>query len=645
MVTKVCYTPWHDSKYVYISTNGHIEPTGVGKSCLITALVKDAFVPNIQDVLPPITIPRDFSSSRYSPNSTILVDTNSQDIPALQHEIRKADVIWLVYSDHYTYERISLYWMNVFRSMGVNLPVVLCANKADVGLDSDRVIHDEFIPILKEFKEVESCIRCSARDKYNINQAFYLCQRAVTYPISPLYDAKEGNLKQDAVDALSRIFFLSDKDQDGYLSEDEFLALQMKCFGRSLDINDIADIKQTVNGVKNGSFSECGLTEDGFLILNKIFAERGRHETTWGILRTFHYTDSLSLNDRFLLPKLDVPRNSSVELSPMGYRFFVDLFLLFDKDNDGGLNDQEIRSLFRPTPGIPEAWVETNFPQTTVRNEQGYVTLQGWLAQWSMTTFLDYKITLSYLAYLGFESKNGLTAALKVTKARKERTKNGSQVRVNVNDRTVFNCYVLGGPKSGKSSLLEAFLGRQYSEVYNPTIKPRIVVNSVELKGGKQVYLILEELAELEPAILDNEARLQQCDVLCMAYDSSDPDSFHYIIELFQKHPLINKIPTIIVALKADRDRQQQRCDTQPEDFAQSLYLPPPLHISSTWSSSMSELFIQLVEASHQPSIATPGLEPEVQPDHLSNVVIGASAIGFISVLTLSIYKLTFSRP
>lgn len=527
--------------------------------------------------------------------------------------------------------------------MGVNLPVVLCANKSDQN-EGDKIT-EEFIPMLKEFKEVESCIRCSARDKYNINQAFYLCQRAVTHPISPLFDAKEGKLKPAAVAALERVFFLCDKDQDGVLNESEFLALQHRCFGRSLDINDIAEIKQTVSGVQEGAFSDLGLTSEGFLILNKIFAQRGRHETTWGILRTFHYTDSLSLSDKFLWPKLDVPRNSSVELSPIGYRFFVDLFLLFDKDNDGGLNDEELRSLFKPTPGIPESWDETNFPQTTVRNEQGHVTLQGWLAQWSMTTFLDYKVTLAYLAFLGFESKNGLTSsALKVTKPRKERTKNGSQVRVQVNDRTVSNCFVLGGPKSGKSSLLEVFLGRQYSETYNPTIRPRIVVNSVELKGGKQVYLILEELGELEPAILDNDSRLQQCDVLCMAYDSSDPESFHYLTELMAKHPLTRKVPTVIVALKADLDRQQQRCDIQPEEFTQSLYLPLPLHVSSAWSSSLAELFVQLVEASRQPNSATPGLEPEVQSDHLSNAVIAASAVGFVSVLTLSIYKWTFSR-
>ncbi|CCH45310.1 Mitochondrial Rho GTPase 1 [Wickerhamomyces ciferrii] len=631
---------------LYYSFSNHF--IGVGKSSLITALIKDTFVPNIQSVLPAITIPRDFSSSPYSPNATVLVDTNSQDIPALQKEIRRADVIWLVYSDHYTYERISLYWMNIFRSLGVNLPVVLCANKSDLStsLDSDRTISDEFIPILKEYKEVESCIRCSAKDKYNVSQAFYLCQRAVTHPISPLFDAKEGNLKRNATAALSRIFFLCDKDQDGFLDESEFLALQKKCFGRSLDINDLADIKQAVNQVKEGTFGLRGLTEEGFIILNKIFAEKGRHETTWGILRTFHYTDSLSLNDKFLYPVLDVPSTSSVELSPIGYRFFVDLFLLFDKDNDGGLNEEELQSLFKPTPGVPREWIETNFPQTTVRNEQGYVTLQGWLAQWSMTTYLDYKTTLSYLAYLGFESaaKGGTTVALKVTKPRKERVRSGKNYRIPVNDRSVFNCYVLGSSGSGKSSLLEALLGRQFSEIYNPTIKPRIVVNSVELKGGKQVYLILEELGELEPAILDNQSKLNQCDVLCLTYDSSDPNSFHYLVELGQKHSLISSVPSIIVALKADLDRQQQRCDIQPEEYTTSLNIPSPLHISSAWPSSLTELFVQLVEASNAPASATPGLEPEVPNDNLQNVVLATSAVGFMSIMSLWIWKMSMQQ-
>jgi mitochondrial Rho GTPase 1 len=60
----------------------------------------------------------------------------------------------------------------------------------------------------------------------------------------------------------------------------------------------------------------------------------------------------------------------------------------------------------------------------------------------SMTTLLDYKMTLSYLAYLGFEDDTRM--ALKVTRPRKaDRKRNKVQ-------RNVFLAYVFGAAGSGK---------------------------------------------------------------------------------------------------------------------------------------------------------------------------------------------------
>lgn len=674
-------------------------------------------------MVPPILIPRDFSSSPYTANATLLIDTSSDDLESLQNEIRNADVIWLVYSDHFTYERISLYWMVMFRSMGVNLPVVLCSNKADLeekdqasgGGDEATmsVITDEFISLLNEFKEIESAIRCSAKRNYNVNQCFYLCQRAVLHPLSPLFDSQKNELKPDLIDVLSRIFFLCDKDQDGCLNNKELLALQKKCFGKNLDINELDKIKKRLNTTRQG------LTENDFINLNKYFVEHGRHETTWSILRAFHYTDSLSLDPDFLYPRLDVPENSSVELSPVGYRFLVDLFILFDKDNDGGLNELELTNLFKPTPGIPKIWDDSNFPHSTVRNEQGYVTLQGWLAQWSMSTLLDYKVTLEYFAYLGFEfnlgylqsvrasysrkiggrggsggggynststnsrssygsenskgsgngnesdrSRSSLSSnsssyytsnnhapvntisALKVTKPRKTRRINSKIYRTAVTNRTVFNCFVLGSPGCGKTSLLDTFLQRTYNEIYIPTIHPRTVVNSVELKGGKQHYLILEELGQLEPAILANSTRLQQCDVICLVYDSSNPDSFQYLVELRNAYPQLDELPLVYVALKADLDKQQQRSALQPEHYTKQIQVNAPLHVSCNWPSSVLELFLQLADAAQNPSLYTPNIRDELQGDDLDNVknfVLAATTIGVMSVITTWIWKMSFS--
>ncbi|KAK9456671.1 EF hand associated-domain-containing protein [Dipodascopsis uninucleata] len=614
---------------------------GVGKSSLITAFVKETFVPNIQSVLPPITIPPEFLSSENSFSMTI-VDTSSriQERQTLNREIRRASVILLVYSDHYTSERIPLFWLPYFRSLGVNVPVVLCSNKNDLISESNpaEALADEMVPIMEEFKEVESCIRCSAKEHYNVNQAFYLCQKAVLHPIAPLFDSKEQNLKAPAIAALQRIFFLSDKDQDGLLNDKEMNAFQIKCFNKPLDPFDLIEIKSMINKTESGGATEDGISVGGFVALNKIFALKGRHESTWGILRAFHYTDSLSLNDKFLHPRFDIPQYSSVELSPVGYRFLVDLFLLFDKDNDGGLNSTELNNLFAPTPGLPLSWTNAQFPLTTLCNEEGYVTLQGWLAQWSMTTFHDHKTMLAYLAYLGFESeKSGSTVdALKITKPRRRRN---ARPKFGAVDRNVFSCYLLGAPHSGKSALLDRFLNRPFYPLYMPTIKPRIAVNSVEMQGGKQCYMILEELGELEPAVLENTAKLDQCDVICYTYDSSNPDSFQYIVDLRERNPLLNRLPSVFVALKADLDKQQQRSDLQPDIYTRELGLPAPLHVSASWVSSVSELFVQLAEAAQFPSTATPLLETEEKETPVSSIILASSAVAVIAAVVVWIWR------
>ena len=40
----------------------------------------------------------------------------------------------------------------------------------------------------------------------------------------------------------------------------------------------------------------------GFLFLNKLFILRGRHETTWKVVRRFGYNNELTLRDDFLTP-------------------------------------------------------------------------------------------------------------------------------------------------------------------------------------------------------------------------------------------------------------------------------------------------------------------------------------------------------
>ena len=89
-----------------------------------------------------------------------------------------------------------------------------------------------------------------------------------------------------------------------------------------------------------------------------------------------------------------MPSDCSVELSPLGNQFLTDIFEAYDKvsnqgltlvfnswqDNDGALSQSELDDLFSTSPGNP--WLAQGFPDTTITDDMGRVTLQGWLAQW-----------------------------------------------------------------------------------------------------------------------------------------------------------------------------------------------------------------------------------------------------------------------
>lgn len=101
----------------------------------------------------------------------------------------------------------------------------------------------------------------------------------------------------------------------------------------------------------------------------------------------------------------------------------------------------------------------------------------------SMTTLLDHRTTLAYLAYLGYPDEPR-TSALHITRPRKTDRRKGKVTR------NVFLCYMCGAAGSGKTSLLRAFAGKPFSEKYEPTKKMNSVVNSVDIAGSEK-YLVV----------------------------------------------------------------------------------------------------------------------------------------------------------
>ncbi|KAF8158952.1 mitochondrial Rho 1 [Mycena galopus ATCC 62051] len=571
---------------------------GVGKSTIVMSLIKESFVAHVQHIVPEVTIPPEVTPENVT---TYIVDSGAgpQDRAHLESEIRKAHVICVVYSidNPNSFDRIPTFWLPHFRQLGVNVPVILVGNKIDLrGNITNEDLKEEIQPIMNEFKEVETCVECSAKKTLNVSVVFYFAQKAVLHPTAPLYDSRDHVLKPACSSALRRIFKLCDANKDGILDPAELNEFQRKCFDAPLQVQELEGIRQMVKDNTEGGVRDGGLTEIGFLYLHTTFIQRGRLETTWTVLRKFGYAEDLRLTEGFLLPKFDVPSDCSVELSPLGYQFFTDLFETFDKDQDGALKTAELDQVFSTSPGNP--WATQKFPDTTLSDDSGAVTLQGWLAQWSMTTLLDHKTTLAYLAYLGYPHEPR-TGALQVTRPRKTDRRKGKVAR------NVFLCYVCGAAGSGKTSLLKAFAGKPISSTYEPTSKMISVVNSVAIDGSEK-YLVLQEFgSNYEAETLRNSKKTDLADVIVYVHDSSDTNSFSYISNLRQQYSL-DHIPTLFVATKSDLDLAQQRHEVQPDVYCRRLGLQVPVAVSVK-TGQTADVFHAICATALNPYSAIPG--------------------------------------
>ncbi|KAF7298934.1 hypothetical protein MIND_00841400 [Mycena indigotica] len=608
---------------------------GVGKSTIVTSLIKESYVAHVQHRIPEVTIPPEVTPENVT---TYIVDSGAgpEDRAHLESELRKAHVICVVYSidNPNSFDRIPTYWLPHIRQLGVNVPVILVGNKIDLRGDdaTNEALEEEIMPIMGEFKEVETCIECSAKTPLNVSEVFYFAQKAVLHPTAPLYDSRDHVLKPACMNALRRIFKLCDTNKDGILDAAELNEFQRKCFDAPLQAQELEGIRQIVQNNTIGGVRDNGLTEIGFLYLHTTFIQRGRLETTWTVLRKFGYAEDLRLTESFLSPKFDVAPDCSVELSPLGYQFFTDLFETFDKDQDGALKTVELEQVFSTSPGNP--WSTQKFPDTTSSDDSGAVTLQGWLAQWSMTTLLEHKTTLAYLGYLGYPGEPR-TGALQVTRPRKTDRRKGKVTR------NVFLCYVCGAAGSGKTSLLKAFAGKPSTSIYEPTSKMLSVVNSVAIEGSEK-YLILQEFgSKYEQETLRNSKKTDLADVIVYVHDSSDTNSFSYISNLRQQY-VLDHIPTLFVATKSDLDLAQQRHEVQPDVYCRRLGLQMPVAVSIK-TGQTADVFHEICRIAMNPNTAIPGGADRAirAAARLRTYMAIAAALGGCTAAAIMFYRTT----
>ncbi|KAJ8786500.1 hypothetical protein J1605_005989 [Eschrichtius robustus] len=600
----------------------------VGKTSLILSLVGEEFPEEVPPRAEEITIPADVTPEKV-PTHIVDYSEAEQTVEELQDEIHKANVVCVVYdvSEEATIEKIRTKWIplvNGDTKRGPRVPIILVGNKSDLRPGGSM---EAVLPIMSQFPEIETCVECSAKNLKNISELFYYAQKAVLHPTAPLYDPEAKQLMPKCAQALTRIFRLSDQDMDQVLSDQELNAFQMSCFGHPLAPQALEDVKMVVSKNVAGGVQDDRLTLDGFLFLNMLFIQRGRHETTWTILRRFGYGDSLELTANYLCPPLRVPPGCSTELNHRGYQFVQRMFEKHDQDRDGALSPAELQSLFSVFPAAP--W-GPQLPRT-VRTEAGRLPLHGYLCQWTLVTYLDVQHCLEHLGYLGFPTlceQDSQAHAITVTREKRLDQEKGQT------QRNVFLCKVVGARGVGKSSFLQAFLGRGLGDAGEPAGEPSAYTIDTVQVNGQEKYLILCEVGADSLLTASADAT---CDIACLMFDSRHPRSFSLCASVYKRHYMDRQTPCLFVSSKADLPEGVLLPGLSPTEFCRRHRLPAPALFSCAGPAEpRAAIFTRLATMAAFPHLVHGELHAT---SFWLRVALGAVGAAVAAVLSFSLYR------
>ncbi|KAJ0255012.1 Mitochondrial Rho GTPase 2 [Hirschfeldia incana] len=601
---------------------------GTGKSSLISAVASETFPDNVPRVLPPTTLPAD-AYPDYIPITIIDTPSSIDNRIKLIEEFRKADVVILTYAcdQPSTLDRLSSYWLPELRRLQIKAPVIVVGCKLDLRDERSPVrLEDIMAPIMKEYREIETCIECSALTLIQAPDVFYYALKAVLHPTFPLFDQEKQCLKPRLRRAVQRIFNFCDQDLDGALSDAELNDFQVNCFGAPLDPVELMGVKRVVQERQPDGVTDLGLTLPGFLFLFSLFIERGRPETAWAILRKFGYNDSLELNTELIPVPAKHSPDQSIELTNETMDFLRGFFQLYDLDNDGALRPDELDDLFQTAPDSP--WLEAPYKDAAEKTPDGKLTINGFLSQWALMTLLDPRKTLANLIYIGYGHDPASTFS--VTRKRsvdrkKQRT-----------ERNVFQCFVFGPKKSGKSALLDSFTGRKFADGYKATVGERYAANVVDQPGGCKKTLILREIPEDRvKKFLANKESLAACDVAVVVYDSSDVYSWRKAREMLMEIARKGEesgygTPCVLVAAKDDLDAYPMSVQ-ESDRVCMELGIDIPVSVSMK-DDERNSLFRKIVSTAENPHMSVPETESGRRSKNIRQVV--NSSLLFVSVGT-----------
>ncbi|KAF8091864.1 hypothetical protein N665_0433s0031 [Sinapis alba] len=583
---------------------------GTRKSSLIMAAVTGHYRPdpNIPPMLPYTNLPSEKCSEDIP---VTLIDTSSrpEDMEEVVKEVKEADAIVLTFAmdRQETLDRLSEYWLPLFRNLEVRVPIVVAGYRVIKKEHNPINIEEITTPIRQQFREIKICIEWSAQTLYDVSWlaqvVFVQAQVAAMHPIGPVYDQETSSLKPRCVAALKRIFAIFARNNGYILNADGLNDLNVRCFDIPLmPYHSRALIKCVQERCPEG-VKENGLTIDGFLVLITKLIKDGTIKTLWTILRTFGYNNDIRLADE-MIPYSSFKRkpDQSVELTDEA----IGMLKIAYHRCDNNLGPQMMESLFETAPESP--WNERPYKDAAEKTSNGGLSLEAFLSLWSLMTLLDPARSLEYFIYICHTDDP--SSAVSVTRRRElDRKKKNSK-------RKVVQCFVFGPKNAGKSALLNGFIGRPYDDDNrNGFGEERYAVNMVNnsgVTGDTKKTLVMKEIQYQEDGLsLSNEA-LASCDVAIFVYDSSDESSWKRAIGLLAEVATISEdagyeFPCLMVAAKMDLDSFPMAIQESTR-ATQDIGIEPPIPISSKLG-DFDDVFRKILSAAEHPHLCIPETE------------------------------------
>ncbi|KAG3205852.1 hypothetical protein PC128_g1182 [Phytophthora cactorum] len=502
-----------------------------------------------------------------------ITDTSSRvsDLMRVTNAAKRSDAILLVYdlTRPETFQRLRR-WLD-FIAKNKEIPVVLVANKVDINAvtpTTDGPYASQVRHLVNTYPFVVSEVECSAKNFTQVAQAFFLAQKAVLYPVAPLYNEKKRQLQPKCRKAIKRTFRLYNRDRSGILSREELNEYQYDCFGVRLLSAEIDTLMDYLSSVEPSGVApdRSGLFVEGFIYLWWLFIDRNRPESGWQVLRSLGYNNELHLEippERLQLPPYD--DDQSAQLTPQAVDFLTNLFRQFDANKDNNIAENEVEDIFSICEDESAPWTTCSAISSPLLYERTLVdgkptlSLAVWLACWSFVAQENPQKLLETLFYLGYNDK--LFPAVEFVKSR-SLTRKATRI-----ERNVVSCYIFGSPESGKEHFVRTFVGGKEAALSD---EEQIILRAIGAVPDRDTtkYLFITE------ALSDDEIEMK-ADVLLLVLNPEDEPSKIFVEELDKKLP--SSIPHVVISYKPETHDEDVEVDIEGADESSSLVKEEPV--------------------------------------------------------------------